>query len=57
MSKEKNQLIFFNNFFIFFMKVVSKLFKNCPLTTVLKTPINKTINTIIYKFFGGRADI
>lgn len=35
------------------MKVVSKLFKNCPLATVLKAPVNMTINKIIYIYILG----
>ena len=37
------QLIFFLQFFIFLMKIVSKLFQNEPSTNNLKTPINKLI--------------
>ena len=31
---------FYDSFFIFFIKVVLKLFKNISLTIVIKTPVN-----------------
>ena len=40
MRKEK-QFWFFWQFFIFPMKVISRLSKNSQLTNILKTPINQ----------------
>ena len=41
--KRKKKLIFFLWFFIFLMKVVSKLYLNSLLAIVLNAPVNNTL--------------
>ena len=46
MGKKIKAIDFFERFFLFSTKIVSKLFKNNPLTNTLMIPVNWSPNNI-----------